>query len=114
MPSACRSRCWAPEGAEFYGQLSCLKAGIRYADRLTTVSPTYAREILTPEYGGGMDGLLRARAGDLVGILNGIDNALWNPADDAALPARYDADDLAGKRAAKAAVQPRTGARSGG
>jgi starch synthase len=98
-----------PDGAEFYGQFSCLKAGIRYADRLTTVSPTYAREILTPEFGAGMDGLLRARAGDLVGILNGIDNALWNPADDPALPARYDAEDLGGKRAAKDAVRQELG-----
>ena len=96
-------------GAEFYGQFSCLKAGIRYADRLATVSPTYAREILTPKYGAGLDGLLRARAGDLVGILNGIDNALWNPGADANLPAPYDADDLAGKRTAKAAVQQELG-----
>jgi starch synthase len=97
------------DGAEFYGQFSCLKAGIRYADRLTTVSPTYAREIMTPEYGAGMDGLLRARAGDLVGILNGIDNVLWNPGADANLPAPYDADDLAGKQTAKAAVQQELG-----
>jgi len=99
----------SPEGAEFYGQFSCLKAGIRYADRLTTVSPTYAREILTQEYGCGLDGLLRARAGDLVGILNGIDTVLWNPAGDPALPTRYDAEDLAGKRDAKAAVQRELG-----
>ncbi len=97
------------DGAEFYGQFSCLKAGIRYADRLTTVSPTYAREILTPEFGAGMDGLLRARAGDLMGILNGIDTALWNPADDDALPARYDADHLDGKRAAKQSIQRELG-----
>ena len=99
----------APDGAEFYGQLSCLKAGIRYADRLTTVSPTYAREILTQEGGAGLDGLLRARAGDLLGILNGIDTALWNPATDPALPARYDADHLDGKRAVKAAVKQEFG-----
>lgn len=93
-----------PEGAEFYGQLSCLKAGIRYADRLTTVSPTYAREILTPEFGAGLDGLLRVRAGDLVGILNGIDTRLWNPAEDEALPAHYDTDHPEGKRKVKALV----------
>lgn len=93
-----------PEAAEFYGQLSCLKAGIRYADRLTTVSPTYAREILTPEFGAGLDGLLRVRAGDLVGILNGIDTRLWNPAEDAALPAHYDTDHPDGKREVKALV----------
>lgn len=98
-----------PDGAEFYGQMSCLKAGIRYADRLTTVSPTYAREILTPEFGAGMDGLLRARAPDLVGILNGIDTELWNPAADRALPAPYDARHLAGKQAAKAALRHQLG-----
>ena len=98
-----------PDGAEFYGQISCLKAGIRYADRLTTVSPTYAREILTPEFGAGLDGLLRARAADLVGILNGIDNELWNPAADLALPAPYDARHLAGKRAAKATLRHQLG-----
>ena len=98
-----------PEGAEFYGQLSFLKAGLQYADRLTTVSPTYAREILTPEYGVGMDGLLRARADDLVGILNGIDNDVWNPAADRNLPACYDADDLTGKRAVKAALRQELG-----
>ena len=94
----------SPEGAEFYGQFSCLKAGIRYADRLTTVSPTYAREILTPEFGAGLDGLLRVRAGDLVGILNGIDTRLWNPAEDEALPAHYDTDRTEGKRKVKALV----------
>jgi starch synthase len=98
-----------PDGAEFYGQFSCLKAGIRYADRLTTVSPTYAREILTPEFGAGMDGLLRARAADLVGILNGIDTALWDPAHDPALPAPFDADHPAGKRLAKEALRHELG-----
>ncbi|MGC8469954.1 MAG: glycogen synthase GlgA [Acetobacteraceae bacterium] len=98
-----------PEGAEFHGQISCLKAGIRYADRLTTVSPTYAREILTPAFGAGLDGLLRARAADLVGVLNGIDTALWDPAHDAALPAPFDADHLAGKRLAKEALRHELG-----
>ncbi len=98
-----------PDGAEFYGQMSCLKAGIRYADRLTTVSPTYAREIMTPEHGAGMDGLLRARAGDLVGVLNGIDEVLWNPATDPALPARYDADHPGGKRVVKDTVRQELG-----
>jgi starch synthase len=98
-----------PDGAEFYGQFSCLKAGIRYADRLTTVSPTYAREILTPAFGAGLDGLLRTRAGDLVGILNGIDTLLWNPAADASLPVRFDVDHLAGKQADKAALREELG-----
>ncbi|MGC8525399.1 MAG: glycogen synthase GlgA [Acidibrevibacterium sp.] len=94
-----------PDGAEFYGQFSALKAGLRYADRLTTVSPTYAREILTPAFGAGMDGLLRARAADLTGILNGIDTDLWNPAADPALPVPFDADHLAGKAMAKAVLR---------
>ncbi|MBW4092876.1 MAG: glycogen synthase GlgA [Proteobacteria bacterium] len=97
------------EGAEFYGRFSCLKAGIGYAQRLTTVSPTYAREILTPEEGCGMDGLLRARRGDLVGILNGIDTGLWNPAGDPALPRPFAAGDVAGKGDAKAAVRRELG-----
>jgi starch synthase len=92
------------DGLEFYGQISFLKAGLRYSDRLTTVSPNYAREILSPEHGCGLDGLLRSRTGDLVGILNGIDYSVWNPAIDAALPHAYDADDLSGKDACKAAL----------
>lgn len=95
--------------AEFYGQFSFLKLGIAYANRLTTVSPTYAREILTPEHGAGMDGLLRSRAEHLVGILNGVCNEVWNPATDAHLPTRYSHDDIDGKRACKAAVQQELG-----
>jgi starch synthase len=95
--------------AEFYGQFSFLKLGIAHADRLTTVSPTYAREILTPEHGAGMDGLLRSRAEHLSGILNGVCNATWNPATDAHLPTRYSHEDIAGKRACKAAVQQEFG-----
>lgn len=93
------------EGAEFFGQLSFLKAGIRYSDRLTTVSPTYAHEILTREHGAGLDGVLQSRAGALVGILNGVDYTVWNPAADRNLPARYCVDSMAGKDACKAAVQ---------
>jgi len=70
---------------EFYGQLSFLKAGIQAADWITTVSPTYAGEILTPEYGCGLEGVLRERAGDLTGILNGADYGLWDPSLDPAL-----------------------------
>ncbi len=98
-----------PEGAEFHGNISFLKAGIRYADRLTTVSPTYAREILMPEHGAGLDGVLRARANDLVGILNGVDYGLWDPANDAALPRRYSADEMVGKGTCKAALQEELG-----
>jgi starch synthase len=98
-----------PEGIEFYGQLSFMKSGIRYADRLTTVSPTYANEILTPEHGCGLEGLLRSRAGDLTGILNGVDYDIWCPSKDAELPHQYTADELAGKKACKAALQQELG-----
>lgn len=95
----------ASEGIEFYGQLSFLKAGLHFSDQLTTVSPNYAREILTAKFGCGFDGLLRSRASDLTGILNGVDYGVWDPARDPALPMRYRADDLDGKRACKAAIQ---------
>lgn len=89
------------EGLELYGRISLLKGGIAAADRITTVSPTYAREIQTPGHGELLDGVLRARAKDLSGIVNGIDPLEWNPATDAALPARFDARDLSGKRGCK-------------
>jgi starch synthase len=95
--------------AEFYGQFSFLKAGISTADRLTTVSPTYAREILTPEHGAGLDGVLRTRAADLVGIMNGVDSDVWNPASDPYLASHYTARDLSGKLACKAALQQELG-----
>jgi starch synthase len=98
-----------PNGIEFYGQLSFLKAALRYADRLTTVSPSYARELLTPEFGCGLEGLIAARAGDFVGILNGIDTELWNPATDAFIAQRYSADALQGKADCKADLQKQTG-----
>ncbi|MEO1239332.1 MAG: glycogen synthase GlgA [Pseudomonadota bacterium] len=75
------------EGLEYWGQISALKAGLRWADQLTTVSPTYAAELTTPEFGMGMEGLLRARERDLSGILNGVDTAAWNPATDKAITA---------------------------
>ncbi|MGR3484573.1 MAG: glycogen synthase GlgA [Paracoccaceae bacterium] len=74
------------DGVEFWGQLSALKAGLVHASHLTTVSPTYAAELCTPEFGMGLDGLFRARRGDLTGILNGIDTAVWDPAADAHAP----------------------------
>ncbi len=67
------------QALEFWGQISYLKGGINFSERLTTVSPTYAREILTPEFGFGFDGMLRRRADALTGILNGIDVERWNP-----------------------------------
>src|SRR5262249_49772019 len=74
---------FTPAGVEFYGKISFLKGGLVFSDLLTTVSPTYAQEIQTPEYGEGLDGVLRERAADLVGILNGLDYETWNPATDA-------------------------------
>jgi starch synthase len=100
---------FTPEGVEFYGQLSLLKAGIVAADRLTTVSPRYAREIRTPELGCGLDGLLRANAGKLSGILNGIDSLVWDPARDRFTAANYSLEDLSGKRACKRALQAQLG-----
>jgi len=94
-----------PDGLEFHGRISFLKAGIRYSDRCNTVSPCYAREILTSEFGCGLDGLLNDRASHLSGILNGIDCAVWNPASDPYLPARFDAHDMAGKHKCKADLQ---------
>jgi starch synthase len=92
-------------GVEYYGQLSMLKAGIYYADSLSTVSPTYAQEIQTAEYGFGLEGLLAARGHDIHGILNGIDTEEWNPATDPHLAKNYDAEHLAGKKAAKKSLQ---------
>jgi starch synthase len=103
------SRLLSPEGLEFHGQLSFMKAGLKFAQRVTTVSPTYAREIATHEFGCGLDGVIRDRAGAVSGILNGIDEAVWNPATDAAIAQRYDAERLAGKAACKAALQAELG-----
>src|SRR5918999_1638090 len=95
------------DGIEFYGRLSFLKGGIAYGDAVTTVSPTYAREIQTPEFGCGLDGLLRHRRDVLSGILNGIDSVLWDPASDSYIAQRYDATSLERKAANKAALQKR-------
>lgn len=100
---------FAREGLEYYGAIGFLKAGLWFADAINTVSPSYAEEILTPEGGMGLDGLLRGRAGDLHGILNGLDVADWNPATDAALAARFSASDAAPRAANKAALQARFG-----
>lgn len=97
------------DGMEFWGKISFLKGGIRDASLITTVSQTYAREIQTPEFGFGFDGILRARASNLVGILNGIDTEEWDPARDRFLPAPFSAGSLEGKRAAKAALLKRYG-----
>ena len=96
-------------GIEFYQQVSFLKAGLRYADKITTVSPTYAAEILTSEFGCGLEGVLQDRGDDFAGILNGIDDALWNPAADPSLPRTFRDSDISGKRACKAALQQEFG-----
>ncbi|MGV0818960.1 glycogen synthase GlgA [Martelella sp. AMO21009] len=95
----------SPEGIEFYGRISFLKAGLRYADRLTTVGRTYAREIQTPEFGCGLDGLLRQRSEHLLGIPNGADYGLWDPKTDPNLPAPYSLGNISGKRDCKATLQ---------
>jgi len=100
---------WHPEGLEFHHQLSFIKGGIVYADRVNTVSPTYAREIQTPRFGCGLEGVLKARADRLSGILNGIDTDKWNPATDPLLPRNYDADHLEAKQANKQALQAHFG-----
>src|SRR5216117_960209 len=103
------ARYFVPEFLEFHGEINYLKAGIVLADALTTVSPRYAAEIQTPAFGEGLDGVLRARRAALHGILNGIDDGVWNPATDPQLPARYDAHDLAGKARCKQALQAELG-----
>ena len=105
------ARAYNFEGIEYYGSIGYLKAGLYYADKITTVSPTYALEIQTGAGGMGLGGLLAARGDDLTGILNGIDLDDWNPARDPALPAAYGPDDADGKAAAKAALQKRFGLR---
>lgn len=96
-------------GLEYHGDVSFLKGGLSYADRITTVSPTYAREITGPENGMGLDGLLRHRMGVLSGILNGIDDVTWNPATDELIPARYGRGRLGRRGANKTALRQRMG-----
>jgi len=103
------SRLMVPVGLEFHGQLSFMKAGLKYAQRITTVSPTYAREIATEPFGCGLDGVIRARGVDVSGILNGVDGEVWNPATDPLTTAPYSADRLDGKALCKAALQQELG-----
>ena len=100
---------YTPEGIEFYGRVSFLKAGLVYADAITTVSPGYAAEIRTEEFGCGMQGLLERRSADLHGVLNGIDTAEWDPASDPRIAQPYDRDRLYLKAANKRALQRRLG-----
>jgi starch synthase len=98
-----------PEGIEFYGKCNVLKQGILSADALTTVSPTYARELQTEASGHGLHGVLAARKGVLTGIANGVDYSVWNPAVDPAIAARFDAEDAANKHRCKGALQRELG-----
>jgi starch synthase len=100
---------FAVDGVEFFGDVSYLKAGLQFADRITTVSPTYAAEIRTPEAGMGLDGLLRQRAKVVSGILNGIDDTVWNPTEDQAIVARYGPRTLRLRTRNKAGLQRRLG-----
>jgi starch synthase len=97
------------QGLEYYGSVSFLKAGCWYSDKITTVSPTYAGQIQTPEQGCGMEGLLAGRAGDLLGILNGTDDTIWNPATDPYLTHQFKPGDMKGKAKNKAALQRELG-----
>ncbi len=99
---------WRPDGLEFWGNMSFIKGGIVFADRITTVSPNYAQEIQTPAFGYGLDGLLRHRRDALVGILNGIGSD-WDPSHDPALHTPYSIKDLDGKAVNKAALQKELG-----
>jgi starch synthase len=97
------------DGVEYFGQIGFLKAGLQLSDRITTVSPTYAKEIQTPGGGMGLDGLLRTRSGVVSGVLNGIDDHVWDPATDPHLARRYDRNSLGERGANKRALQERLG-----
>jgi starch synthase len=103
------SRFMASSGLEYHQQLSFMKAGLKFAQRVTTVSPTYAKEIATHEFGFGLDGVIRGRGADVSGVLNGVDGTVWDPSTDASLAVRYSADQLDGKALCKAALQKELG-----
>jgi starch synthase len=100
---------FTPNALEFYGSVNCLKGGIIFSDAVSTVSETYAKEIMTAEFGCGLEGVLANRPGTVQGITNGIDSAVWNPETDPYLPVHYGAGDLSGKRLCKQAVQRELG-----
>ncbi len=102
-------RALAIDGVEYFGGVGYLKAGLQLADVVTTVSPTYAREILTPEFGMALDGLLRARSRTVHGILNGVDDSVWNPATDPALPQNFGATRIDLRARNKTALQAKLG-----
>jgi starch synthase len=101
------AQAFAIDGVEYYGNVGYLKGGLAMADAITTVSPTYAQEICTPDYGMGLDGLLRARRSVVRGIVNGIDTGVWNPVEDVLIPAHYTAKTLDKRQANKRAVEKR-------
>ncbi len=98
-----------PDSCESFGNLNMMKAGLFNCTKITTVSPTYASEIKTSQYGCGLDGLLRFRAADLIGIINGVDTEEWNPATDKFIPKNYSLDDMSGKAECKKALQKKMG-----
>jgi starch synthase len=98
-----------PDGCEYYGDVNPLKAGIVFADSITTVSPRYAREITTPLFGAGLDGVLRSRQSALTGILNGVDYEVWNTTRNPYLPHPYSVESMDGKRLNKLALQRELG-----
>ncbi len=97
------------DGIEYYSQINLMKGGILFADRVTTVSPRYAQEIQTPEFGCGLDGVVQTRAEDLVGLINGVDTTIWSPATDEHLPARYSRQNMSGKKVCRAELLKRCG-----
>jgi starch synthase len=103
------ARLLASSGLEFHNQLCLMKAGLKFADRVTTVSPSYAAEIATPEFGCGLDGVIRGRGTDVSGILNGVDGAVWNPQTDTGLAHRYSRLDMSGKPECKRQLQAALG-----
>jgi starch synthase len=103
------ARLLASSGLEFHNQLCLMKAGLKFADRVTTVSPTYATEIATPEFGCGLDGVIRGRGTDVSGILNGVDGSVWNPQTDTSLAHRYSRIDMIGKAECKRQLQAELG-----
>ncbi len=104
---------YSMEGLEYFGNVGFLKGGLATADMITTVSPTYAREICTPEYGMGLDGLLRARRHNTTGIVNGIDTGIWNPETDEDLTATYSSKTLARRKLNKRELEKRFGLETG-
>ena len=93
-----------PDCMEFFGRINIMKAGIVFADAVNTVSPTYAKEIQTPEFGSGLEGLLRSISGKLIGIVNGIDTQIWDPRHDKLIARNYSPEDMSGKRICKQAL----------